>query len=155
MIGLLTAIHVVSILLWIGGVAFVTIVVFPLILRMEGSLEKALFFQGVEHRFSRIVVTPCILVSLITGVTLLLLTGEWKILFSLSDLGPTVMILVWVLYVVILLSERRIFRAIFIQKESARIETVFRRLTVFHWFILGLSLLAVFVGVLAAHGGIL
>jgi hypothetical protein len=50
-----------------------------------------------------------------------------------------VMILVWVLYVVILLSERRIFRSIFIQKESARIETVFRRLTVFHWFILSKS----------------
>ena len=43
---LLIAVHVIGVILWIGGVAFVTMVVFPMIMRMENSLEKVLFFQG-------------------------------------------------------------------------------------------------------------
>ena len=51
---LLIAVHVIGVVLWIGGVAFVTMVVFPMIMRLENSLEKVLFFQGVEHRFAKI-----------------------------------------------------------------------------------------------------
>ncbi len=47
---LLIAVHVLGVVIWIGGVAFVTIIVFPMILRLEGSLEKVIFFQGIEHR---------------------------------------------------------------------------------------------------------
>jgi uncharacterized membrane protein len=44
-------IHVISIVIWIGGVAFVTIITFPMIQRADNSLEQVLMFQGVEHRF--------------------------------------------------------------------------------------------------------
>ena len=52
---ILLIIHVICVIVWIGGVAFVTTVIFPMIYRTEGSLEKALLFQGVEHRFAGIV----------------------------------------------------------------------------------------------------
>jgi uncharacterized membrane protein len=54
LIAILTAIHILGVVIWIGGVAFVTMIVFPMILRMESSLEKMLFFQGIEHRFAKI-----------------------------------------------------------------------------------------------------
>jgi uncharacterized membrane protein len=148
----LIAVHVLGVVIWIGGVAFVTTTVFPMIMRMEGSLEKVLFFQGVEHRFAKIAKAMVTLVGL-TGLGLLQLTGEWDILFTLNGIGPTIMLIVWTLYVLILFFEARLFKVIFgggAQHDTAR---VFFHLTVFHWVILGMSLLAVAVGVWAGHGG--
>ncbi len=153
LVPILTAIHVLGVVLWIGGVAFVTIIVFPMIMRMEGSLEKVLFFQGVEHRFAKIAKVTVSVVGL-TGIWLLYLTGEWRLLFSLSGIGPTIMLIVWTLYVLILFFEGKLFKVIFKGEAQQDTEKVFARLTAFHWVILAASFLAVAVGVWAAHGGV-
>ncbi len=149
----LIAIHVLGVVIWIGGVAFVTIIVFPMILRMESSLEKVIFFQGLEHRFARIAKVSVAVVG-ITGAWLLSISGQWRDLFALRGIGPTLMLVVWTLYALILLLEGRLFKVIFgggAQQDTAK---VFRRLAVFHWFVLGFSLLAVAVGMWAGHGGL-
>lgn len=152
LIPLLIAVHVIGVVLWIGGVAFVTMVVFPMILRMENSLEKVLFFQGVEHRFAKIAKTSVVIVG-VTGGILLHMTGEWNILFKASGIGPTLMAIVWLLYVLVLMFEGRLFKAIFKGEAQQDTAKVFYRLSAFHWVILGLSLIAVAVGVWAGHGG--
>jgi uncharacterized membrane protein len=149
---LLIAVHVIGVILWIGGVAFVTMVVFPMIMRMENSLEKVLFFQGVEHRFARIAKTSVFVVG-VTGVLLLYMTGEWNIMFKASGIGPTLMAIVWLFYVLVLIFEGRLFKAIFKGEAQQDTAKVFYRLSVFHWVILGLSLLAAGVGVWTGHGG--
>jgi uncharacterized membrane protein len=152
MIPLLTAVHVLSVLIWIGGVAFVTIIVFPMIVRMEDSMEKVMFFQGVEHRFAKIA-KACVAVSGLTGVELLRLSGKWQILFTARGTGVTLMVLMWTLYVMVLLFEGRLFKLLF--KGDAQHDTaeIFKKLSTFHWVILSLSLLTVFAGVYNAHGG--
>lgn len=152
LIPLLIAVHVAGVVIWIGGVAFVTIIVFPMIVRMDNSLEKVVFFQGVEHRFAKIA-KLCVLLVGLTGGWLLHLTGEWRMLFTLQGIGPTLMLIVWAFYLFVLLFEGRIFKVLFkggTQQDAARI---FVRLAAFHWVVLGLSLLAVGVGVWAGHGG--
>ncbi len=149
---ILTAIHVLGIVIWIGGVAFVTMVVFPMIMRMEGSIEKMIFFQGVEHRFAKIAKISVGVVG-VTGAWLLSLTGEWEMLFSAPGIGPTLMVIVWTLYVLVLLFEARLFKLIFRGEAQQDTSKVFVRLSAFHWVVLGLSLLAVSVGVWAGHGG--
>jgi len=150
---LLIVIHVMGVVIWIGGVAFVTMTVFPMILRMESSFEKMIFFQGVEHRFARIA-KACVVAVGITGFLLLNMMGGWNDLFSRAGIGPTVMLVVWTIYLLILLFEGRLFKLIFkgdAQKDTSKI---FARLAAFHWVVLGLSLLAVGIGVWAGHGGI-
>ncbi|MDI6801280.1 MAG: hypothetical protein QMD01_04405 [Thermodesulfovibrionales bacterium] len=152
LVPLLIAIHVIGVVIWIGGVAFVTMTVFPMIIRMESSMEKVLFFQGVEHRFAKIA-KLCVLIAGLTGAWLLSITDRWSILFERAGVGPSVMLVVWVFYVLVLLFEGRLFKMIFrgdAQQDTAKI---FIRLTAFHWVVLGLSLIAIFVGVLSAHGG--
>ena len=149
----LMAIHVLGVVVWIGGVAFVTMIVFPMIMKMEGSLEKVLFFQGLEHRFSKIA-KLCVLIVGLTGAWLLYLTGEWSLLLKTSGIGPTIMLAVWIFYVLVLLFEAKLFKVIFRKETEQDMGKVFFRVTVFHWVVLGLSLLAVGVGVLAGHGGI-
>ncbi len=148
---LLLTIHVIGVVIWIGGVAFVTIIVFPMIMRMEGSFEKMLFFQGVEHRFAKIA-KACVVVVGITGFWLLYLANEWGILFTKGGIGPTLMLIIWSVYLFILLFEGRLFKVIFkgeAQKDTAK---VFYRLAVFHWVVLSLSLTAVGIGVWSGHG---
>lgn len=152
-IPLLIALHVLTVVLWIGGVAFVTVIIFPMLIRMEDSLEKVLLFQRVENKFAR-QARFYALVAGITGVILLYLTGEYRMLFTLSGLGITIMLLAWSIYTFILTFEKRIFKVLFSQPEKLDTARVFRRLNVFHWFILGLSLAAVFVGVFSGHGGL-
>ena len=47
------AIHVLAILLWIGGVAMVTTVLLPSIRCFKERAERAAFFEMVERRFAR------------------------------------------------------------------------------------------------------
>lgn len=154
LVSVLTAVHVLGVVIWIGGVAFVTMIVFPMITRMEDSFEKVLFFQGLEHRFARIAKNSVAVVG-ITGCWLLYITGEWRILFSMAGIGPTLMTVVWTFYLFVLLFEGKIFRMIFGGKTQQDAVKVFSLLSRFHWVVLGLSLLAVGVGVWAGHGGML
>ncbi|OGW57615.1 MAG: hypothetical protein A2Z09_00070 [Nitrospirae bacterium RBG_16_43_8] len=149
---LLITVHVIGVVLWIGGVAFVTMVVLPMIMRMENSLEKVLFFQGVEHRFAKIAKTSVLVVG-VTGVLLLQITGKWSVMFKASGIGPTLMGVVWLFYVLVLMFEGRLFKAIFSGEAQQDTAKVFYRLSVFHWGVLGLSLLAIGVGVWTGHGG--
>jgi len=153
-VSILIAVHVLGVVVWIGGVAFVTMIVFPMITRMEDSFDKVLFFQGIEHRFAGIAKSAVVVVGL-TGGWLLYITGEWRILFSVAGVGPTLMLLVWMFYLFVLLFEGRIFKMIF--KGSAQQDSVkiFSLLSRFHWVVLGLSLLTIGVGVWAGHGGVL
>lgn len=153
LVPLLIALHVVTIVLWIGGVAFVTIIIFPMLVTMEDSLEKVLLFQRVENKFAR-QARVYAWVAGITGGILLYLTGEYRILFSINGIGVTAMLIVWLIYTFILTFEKRIFKVLFSQQEKLDTAKIFRRLSIFHWFVLGLSLAAVFTGVLSGHGGL-
>ena len=137
-------IHVLSIVIWIGGVAFVTLVTFPMILRMEKSLEMVMVFQGVEHRFGKIAKVMVILAGL-SGLYLLSVKG-----FSA---GVWIMIVLWVVYAALLFGlEKMIFKKLFSRPgEQADMKTVFNMLQAFHWVVLGLSLSAIAAGIWAGH----
>jgi len=147
-----TALHVTTIVLWIGGVAFVTIIIFPMLLSIEDSLEKVLLFQRVENKFARQARTYAWIAG-VTGVLLLYFTGQHRELFTLNALGATVMFIVWLFYILVLTFEKKIFAVLFDQSEKLDAAKIFARLNTFHWIILGLSLSAVFLGVWSGHGG--
>lgn len=149
---LLAAIHVTTVVLWIGGVAFVTIIIFPLLLGMEDSFEKVLLFQRVENKFAKQARIYAWTAG-ITGGLLLYLTGRHRELFTMNTLGPTVMLIVWLFYILVLTFEKKIFAVLFSQPDKLDAAKIFLRLNIFHWIILGLSLSAVFVGVWTGHGG--
>lgn len=149
---LLTAVHVLSIVLWIGGVAFVTIIIFPLIQKMDSSFEQVMMFQRVEHRFARHV-RYYLAVSGVTGLWMLYLAGSWNAIFSLRGLGITLMLFAWTFYLLVLIFEKRIFKKIFGKPAEFDSKKVFRALGLFHWVILALSFAAIFAGVWQGHGG--
>jgi len=138
-------IHVLSIVVWIGGVSFVTLVTFPMILRMDKSLEMVMVFQGTEHRFGKIAKAMVILAGL-SGLYLLYEKG-------IGGIGVWIMIFVWVFYASLLFGlEKLIFKKLFDKPgEQADTKKVFSILQIFHWVVLGLSFLAVAGGIWAGH----
>lgn len=148
----LVAAHVVAVVLWIGGVGFVTVVVFPMLMRMEDSLETVLAFQRFEKRFG-LHAKIYLWVTGVTGALLLYLTGKYRILFRAETLGITIMMAAWLFYFLVLTFEKRIFGRLFGGAKDIDTKKVLRVLNVFHWVILSLSLMAVFAGVWQGHGG--
>lgn len=137
-------IHILSVIIWIGGVSFVTLVTFPMILRMEKSLEMVMVFQGVEHRFGKIAKVMVILAGL---------SGLYLIFEKGLSIGVWIMIILWAFYAALLFGlEKLIFKKLFSKPEDqSDMKKVFNFLQVFHYVVLGLSFLAVAAGVFEAH----
>jgi uncharacterized membrane protein len=149
---ILLIIHVMSVIIWIGGVAFVTMVVFPLVYRTEGSLEKALLFQGVEHRFGGRVKWLIAVVG-VTGFWMLSAKYGFFILLEPRGFGVLPMLFAWTLYATVLLCERTIFTKLFADPEKIDMNKALRTINAMHWFLLVVSFSAVAGGVWLGHGG--
>ncbi len=137
-------VHIISVVVWIGGVSFVTMITFPMILRVDKSLEQVMMFQGVEHRFGKIAKVMVVLAGL-SGLYLIYEKG-------LSP-GVWIMIAVWSFYASLLFGlEKMIFKKLFSKPDQqADMKKVFNLLQTFHWVVLGLSFLAIAAGIYAGH----
>lgn len=137
-------VHVLSVVVWIGGVSFVTLVTFPMILRMEKSLDMVFMFQGIEHRFGKIAKLMVILAGL---------SGFYLIFEKGLSFGVWIMIFVWAFYASLLFGlEKMIFKKLFSKPgEQVEMKKVFNLLQGFHWVVLGLSFLAIAAGIYAGH----
>lgn len=148
----LLVIHVIGVIIWIGGVSFVTTVIFPMMYRTEGSLEKALLFQRVEHRFAGIVRWLIGIVG-VTGFWILSVRFGFAVLFQRRGFGILIMLIAWAFYTGVLLSERKIFGKIFADPERIDMDRALKIINAMHWFLLTISFTAVATGVWFGHGG--
>jgi uncharacterized membrane protein len=148
---ILLIIHVICVIAWIGGVTFVTTVIFPMMYQTEGSLEKALLFQRVEHRFAAMVKWLIAIVG-VTGFWLLSAKYGFAVLAQRRGLGIAIMLFVWTLYATILLLERKIFGRIFADPEKTDMNKALKLINAMHWFLVTISYSAVAGGVWFGHG---
>ncbi len=146
----LVYLHILSVVIWIGGVAFVTSIVFPVLTRMEDSMAKVSFFIGFEKRFQFLAKILVVIVGL-TGIILFLQRGG----FSSLDLEETMLIgykfIIWLFYFILLFgAEKRLMATLVTPKTP--VEKAFERLSIFHWIVLILSLLAIISGIRLVRG---
>ena len=145
------ALHVIGVVIWIGGVAFVTIILLPMIHEMTDPMEKALLFQRVEHRFSKIVKVVIILVG-VTGLLNLHQKGLYVILPTVEGIWLDLMIGVYLFYALLIFGlEKILFKKIFKDMKNLNADQIFYRMSAFHWVVLFLSLLAVGAGVIGTY----
>ncbi len=154
---LMHIIHLLTVILWIGGLAFVTMIVLPMAIKTPDALQKVLLFQRVEHRFAGIA-RFYNLVTGVTGFVMMFMTGWHRTLFTRGGIPLTVMTLVWVFWFVMLFGlEPIIIRKMLdnMAKGGAKLEidTIFIRLNRLHYFMVAISLIASAAGALVAHGG--
>jgi uncharacterized membrane protein len=69
-------VHVVAVVLWIGGVGFVTTVLLPAVRRMKSPAERVAFFDNIERRFAWQARVTTLLAGL-SGLYMLIRLDAW------------------------------------------------------------------------------
>ena len=92
--------HVLSVVWWIGGLAFVTAVILPA-LRAGRITDPRAAFEGIESRFAPQARVAVILVGL-SGLYLLIRLDLWTAFFESGFWWLDAMVLFWVLFFLLL-----------------------------------------------------
>lgn len=146
------ALHVLGVVLWIGGVAFVTTVLLPSVRRMRTPEERVQFFESIEGRFAWQARGTTVLV----GVTGFYLVAAWDLWHRFADASwwwMHAMVLVWGLFTVMLFVAEPLFlHRWFLETARRDPERTFRRIERLHWLLLTVSLVTVMGAVAGGHG---
>lgn len=145
-------IHVLSIVLWIGGVSMVTTVIIPAVKRLKSKEEQISTFERLEGRFS-LQAKITTLLAAITGFYMLYRYNAWDRLLDLRFWWLHAMILVWLLFSIVLyILEPLLLHRLFRKYAEENPERTFRIIHRAHWALLLLSLLTIFGAVAGSHG---
>jgi uncharacterized membrane protein len=146
------ALHVLGVVLWIGGVAFVTTVLLPAVRRLKSPAERVAFFEEVERRFA----WQARATTLLVGATGFHLTAAWDLWSRFGSPGywwMHAMVAVWAIFTVMLfIAEPLFLHRRLIERAKHDPEGTFRRIERMHWVLLTISLVTVLGAVAGAHG---
>jgi uncharacterized membrane protein len=146
------ALHVVGVVLWIGGVAFVTTVLIPSIRRLADGGERLELFERLEGRFGwQAKVTT--LVTGLSGFFMLEFRDAWGRYLDPQFWWIHLMTLVWVIFTAVLfVLEPLVLHRWFHERAMSDSESAFTWLHRMHTILLTLSLVAVMGAVAGSHG---
>lgn len=148
------ALHVLAVVLWIGGVAFVTTVLLPAVRRSKSPEERLAFFDAIEGRFAwQARITT--LVAGLTGFYMVARFDLWDRFLAIRFWWMHAMVLVWLVFTAMLFVAEPLFlHGWFHDRARTRPEETFRMVARLHWVLLTLSLLTVLGAVAGSHGGL-
>jgi len=145
-------IHVVAVVMWIGGVAMVTTVIIPAIKRMKSKEEQIATFEQIEGRFAFQAKITTLLTGL-SGFYMLYALDGWQRYLEPKYWWIHAMTLVWVIFTLVLyvlepLVLHRLFKT-YAEKNPGKTFNIMHRA---HWFLLILSLITTAGAVAGSHG---
>lgn len=145
-------IHILGVVLWIGGVAMVTTVILPAIRSYESAEEKLLTFEKLESRFALQAKITTLLTGLSGFYMLYYLDGWWRY-GELAYWWIHAMTIIWLIFMLVLFVMEPLFlHKLFHQhalRNSRRTFAIVERL---HWVLLIASLITVAGAVAGSHG---
>lgn len=154
-LALIRALHVIGVVLWIGGVAMVTTVLLPATRQLKGAEEQIDFFEKIESRFAWQARFTTLLTGL-TGFHMLAAMHAWERYGMAQFWWLHAMTAIWVIFTVMLfVLEPLVLHKWFQQKAAQNPERTFRIIQRMHWVLLSLSLVTIFGAVGGAHGWLL
>lgn len=144
--------HIIAIVLWIGGVAMVTTVIIPAVRRMKSKEEQIETFDKLEGRFSA-QAKVLTLIAAITGFYMLYALDAWNRYLDFRFWWIHAMTLVWLLFSMILfVLEPLLLHRTFKEWAMKDPERTFRVIHRLHWVLLVLSLITTAGAVAGSHG---
>ena len=147
------ALHVFGVVLWIGGVGFVTTVLLPAVRRLKTPQERVTFFEEVEGRFA----WQARFTTLLTGLSGFYIVHAWDLWDRFTQaqfFWMHAMVAIWLVFSVMLFVAEPLFlHRWFQQRARENPEGTFRVIQRMHWVLLTLSLLTVLAATAGSHGG--
>lgn len=145
-------IHIVSIVLWIGGVAMVTTVILPAVKKLKNKDERLKTFEALEGRFSRQAKITTLLAGL-SGFYMMYELHAWHRYLDYKYWWVHAMTFVWLLFTLILyLLEPLLLHRIFKKAVEKNPEKAFAFVHKAHWVLLILSVITIIGAVAGSHG---
>ncbi|MDH3232406.1 MAG: hypothetical protein OEQ29_02695 [Alphaproteobacteria bacterium] len=147
------ALHVFGVVLWIGGVGFVTTVLLPAVGRMKDPQERVAFFERVEGRFAWQARGTTLLVGA-SGFYLVYAWDLWDRFTQPAYWWMHAMVFVWAVFSVMLfIAEPLFLHRWFLARATRKPEETFRLIQIMHWILLTISLVTVLGATIGSHGG--
>ncbi len=145
-------IHILAVVLWIGGVAFVTTVLIPSIRRDKIPENRLKVFEGLEGKFGfQAKVTT--LITGLSGAYMLEVMDAWSRYTDMQFWWLHLMTLVWAIFSIVLFVLEPLFlHRWFHQQATKDSERAFSVLQIMHIVLLCLSLLAIIGAMAGSHG---
>ncbi len=151
-LALARALHVLGIVVWIGGVAMATTVAIPAVRRGDLGGERLRAFHAIELRFVWQARGAVLLVGL-TGLYMVAKLDLWSRFHDLDFWWMHAMVCVWALFAFVLfVGEPLILHRRFPGWAARRPDVAFAWLHRAHVVLLTLSLITVFGAVAGSHG---
>lgn len=144
--------HVLGVVMWIGGVAMVTTVLLPGTRAMKSPAERAQWFEQVESRFAR----QARFTTLVTGISgfyMVYFLDAWQRFAQLRYWWMHAMVLVWVIFTLMLfVLEPLVLRRKLKERATRCPEGTFTLIQRLHWGLLIISLVTIIGAVAGSHG---
>ena len=148
-------VHVLAVVLWIGGVAMVTTVLLPAVREFKSAEEQVAFFAAVERRFGGQARLTTLLAGA-SGLYMVYRLDAWSRFASVGYWWMHAMVGVWLLFTLMLFVAEPLFlHRWFMARAAIAPAATFRLIQRLHWLLLSLSLIALAGAVAGSHGLIL
>jgi uncharacterized membrane protein len=146
--------HVVGVVIWIGGVAFVTTIVLPAVRRLPDASQRVAMFERIEGRFalqSKVVTA----ITGLSGLYMLHRMDAWGRYLDPSYWWVHLMTFIWLVFTLMLFVLEPLFlHRWFMENGERDPERTFALMQRMHWVLLALSIIAI-VGAVAGVRGYL
>ena len=146
------SLHVPAVVLWIGGVGFMTTALLPALRRLPNPAQRTAMFGIVERHFSAQARLSVILVGL-SGLYMLIRLDIWSRFTSVTYWWMHAMVLIWLVFATLLFVLEPLFlHRLFAERANYKPDATFRTIQRFHVVLLALSLLTILGAVAGSHG---
>ncbi len=145
-------IHIVGVVLWIGGVAMVTTIIIPMARKAKNSTSGVEVMKQVEHRFA----AQARITTLVTGLSgfyMLYVINGWARYLELKYWWIHAMTLVWLFFTLMLfVLEPLVLHKMFDKKAKENPQSALNFMYRFHWVALIISIITIVGAAAGAHG---
>ena len=152
-IELARAVHVLCVVHWIGGVAFVTLIALPLARANEDAREGWALFEAIERRFSA-QVRWSIPFAGATGLWMAWRLDLWAQFGDPTFWWLDAMALVWALFMALVFVVEPLAHGRLKATAARDPRAVLRRISLAHFILLAAAAVTILGAVLGAHGGL-
>ena len=145
-------VHVLAVVLWIGGVAMVTTVIIPSVKKIKSKEEQIQTFEQIEGRFALQAKITTLLTGL-SGFYMIYHLNAWNRFFDITYWWMHAMVITWFIFTLVLyILEPFVLHKLFKKYASENPKETFDFIHKLHWILLILSLLTITGAVAGCHG---